>query len=180
MILKLRPLISCLSKKRAAGAKRGMVAISEVSGIDEVEVSCLQGASPKSKPSVGKTGVEFCYYKPPEYNLLQPDQKAELKEFRENKTGNASHGKAKKPCNNNHHRDDSKQKKWIASAVEKQLVKRTETQDENATESAFKSYIYSLVSEAKKPATAVNATSAATIATEKKITLQSILRKAKR
>jgi hypothetical protein len=169
-----------VSKKRAAGNKRGVAAISDISGSEDADISGLQGAGQKSKPSVGRTGVEFRYYKPPEYNMLQPDQKAELKEFWDNKNGNPSQGKAKKPRTNNHNnRDDSKQKQWIASAVEKQLDKRQEHQEEDTTETDLKSYIMSLISETKKPPLAA-ATTAAASATEKKVTLQSILRKAKR
>jgi hypothetical protein len=54
-----------VSKKRAAGAKRGLAAISDVSEVNAVDISSVTHGG-KSKASIGKTGVEFRYYKPPE------------------------------------------------------------------------------------------------------------------
>jgi hypothetical protein len=103
------------------------------------------GNGGKAKASIGKTGVEFRYYKPPEYNQLGADQKAELKEHRDGKKSSRGPNKGKKPRNNT--RDDSKHKKWIASAVEKQLAQKgQEVQDDDTAESEFKSYIMSLIS----------------------------------
>jgi hypothetical protein len=166
-----------VSKKRASGAKRGMASISDITGSDEAGISSVK-ESGSAKPSIGKTGVEFRYYKPPEYNELKPEQKAELKDFRENKRGNGQ-GKAKKPRpNQNREQGDSQQKKWIASAVEKQLAKQQadDAVDEN-TESDFKSYIMSLLSDTKKPS---STSATAATATVNKMTLNSILRKVKR
>ena len=161
-----------VSKKRASGAKRGIGSISEITGSDEADVSSVK-ESGSTKPSIGKTGVEFRYYKPPEYNELKPDQKAELKDFRETKRGKGK-GKPspKKP------RGDSQHKKWIASAVEKQMAKQqADDAVDETTETDFKSYIMSLISDTKKPS---STTATAATATVNKVTLQSILRKAKR
>jgi hypothetical protein len=170
-----------VSKKRAAGSKRGMESISAVSGSDDADISGLHETGPKPKPSKGKTGVEFRYHTPAEYNQLQPDQKTELHDFRENKKGNAGPGKAKKLRQSNTlngRGNTNKQKKWIASAVEKQLAQLQATDAvEDDKEADFKSYIMSLISEAKKPTPPAANASTATV---KKVTLQSILRKVKR
>jgi hypothetical protein len=65
-----------MSKKRAAGAKRGMAAISDASG-GEAEISSFKS---NNKVTSGKSGVEFRFYKSPEYRLLLPEQKKDLKE----------------------------------------------------------------------------------------------------
>jgi hypothetical protein len=167
-----------VSKQRTTGNKRGMASISELPGADEAAISGLK-ESGSTKPSIGKTGVEFRYYKPVEYNELKPEQKAELKDYRENKRGSGQ-GKAKRPRPTQHRdRGESQQKKWIASAVEKQMAKQQadDAVDKN-TESDFKTYIMSLISDTKKPVSStVGTTSTATV---NKVTLQSILRKAKR
>jgi hypothetical protein len=62
-----RLLSDPVSKKRAAGNKRGLASISEVSGADDTtDVSSVTfgGNGGKSKAFIGKTGVEFHYYKP--------------------------------------------------------------------------------------------------------------------
>jgi hypothetical protein len=166
-----------VSKKRAAGTKRGLSAISEVTGEDSADISSVsQGGRPKT--SVGKSGVEFRYYKSPEYNLLSSEQKSELKDYRDNKGG--THGRSPSPRKSrNVSRDDSKQKKWIASAVEKQLAKTQGNQDDDSTETDFKSYIMSLISDSKKANTTTATTASVTIPTPPKVTLNSILRKVK-
>jgi hypothetical protein len=85
-----------ISKKRAAGAKRGLSSISDVTGDDQAVISSVSQGG-RSKTSIGKSGVEFRYYKPPEYDLLSPDQKAALKEHRDNKRGTGRQGSTKKP-----------------------------------------------------------------------------------
>jgi hypothetical protein len=158
-----------VSKKHTTGAKRGLASISDVSEINTAEISSVTHGG-KSKASIGKTGVEFRYYKPPEYNLLRAEQKAELKEHRDGKKSSPGQGKAKKTRFANTW-DDSKQKQWIASAVEKQLAQRgQDVQDADTTEEEFKSYIMSLISSAK-PATPA----AATAQTKPLVTLNSIL-----
>jgi hypothetical protein len=166
-----------VSKKRAAGAKRGLSAISEVTGEDSADISSVSQGG-RSKTSVGKSGVEFRYYKTPEYNLLTADQKSELHDYRDNKRGSSGRQSAtKKP--RSHTREENKQKKWIASAVEKQLAKSQGTQDDDSTETDFKSYIMSLLSESKKPTPATATTASVTTPTPPKVTLNSILRKVK-
>jgi hypothetical protein len=159
-----------------------MESISGVSGYDDADISGVQEAGSKSKASIGKSGVEFRYHTPTEYNQLQPDQKAELKDFRENKKGNAGQGNKKRPRNGNttnNRGDSNKQKKWIASAVEKHLAKRQATDAvEESSEADLKSYIMSLISDTSST-TATPPANASTV-TAKKLTLNSIMRKAQR
>jgi hypothetical protein len=130
-----------VSKKRAAGVKRGMSDISSTTGV-EAEISSFKSSA---KVTSGKSGVEFRFYKSPEYQLLLPDQKKELKEWRDAQklagTHNQGGGSAKKPKNN------SKQhKQWIASAVKAALEKnKADATVDNAAESDFKNYIWSLM-----------------------------------
>ena len=154
-----------VSKKRATGD-------------DNAEISSVSHGGRTSKTSVGKTGVEFRYYKATEYNDLSSEQKGELKSYRDNKSGASGRsGGAKKTRTGS--KDESRHKKWIASAVEKQLAKTRGTQDNDSTETDFKSYIMSLLSESKKPATTTATTASVTTPTTKKVTLNSILRKVK-
>jgi hypothetical protein len=166
-----------VTKKRAAGAKRGLSSISDATG-EEADISSVSQGTGKGKSSIGKSGVEFRYYKPPEYDLLSAEQKSELKEHRDNKRGAGGAGRPAAKKTRGHPRDNSKQKKWIASAVEKQLAKSQDTPDDDSTETDFKSYIMSLISESKKTSTKAT-TASVTITEPPKITLNSILRKVK-
>jgi hypothetical protein len=160
-----------VSKKRANGAKRGMASISDATG-GEAEISSFKSSA---KVTSGKSGVEFRFYKNPEYQLLLPDQKKELKDWRDaqklagtHNTG-TSGGPAKKPKN------DSKQhKQWIASAVKAAIAKtKTDATVDDTVESDFKNYIWSLMASKQPPPKAAVAASVETA----KPTLQSILRK---
>jgi hypothetical protein len=158
-----------VSKKHAAGVKRGMLDISSTTGV-EAEISSFKSSA---KISSGKSGVGFRFYKSPEYQLLLPDKKKELKEWRDAPklagTHNQGGGSAKKPKNN------SKQhKQWIASAVKAAFEKNkaNATVDDTA-ESDFKNYIWSLM--ALKQSSTKTATAASVEIA--KPTLQSILRK---
>jgi hypothetical protein len=166
-----------VSKKRATGAKRGLSAISDVTGEDNADISSVSHGG-RAKTSVGKTGVEFRYYKAAEYNNLSSEQKGELKEYRDNKPGASGRSGSNKKARTSS-KDESKHKKWIASAVEKQLAKTRGTQDDDSTETDFKSYIMSLLSESKKPDTTTATTASVTTPVTKKVTLNSILRKVK-
>jgi hypothetical protein len=158
-----------VSKKRAAGVKRGMSDISSATGV-EAEISSFKSSA---KVTIGKSGVEFRFYKGPEYLQLLPDQKKELKEWRDAQklagTHNTGGGSAKKPKN------DSKQhKQWIASAVKAAIEKnKADATVDDTAESDFKNYIWSLM--ASKQSSPKTATAASVEIA--KPTLQSILRK---
>jgi hypothetical protein len=163
-----------VAKKRNSGAKRGVAAISDATA----DVSSLS-TKPSAKVTKGKTGVEFRFYKGPEYAKLLLTQKDELREWRDAQKLAGTH-KTKRP------RDNAKDhKKWIASAVKAAMKVKAphETDVNETTESDFKNYIWSLM--ATKEAPAAPAVSAASVATTKPaltpaktVTLQSILRKA--
>jgi hypothetical protein len=158
-----------VSKKRAAGAKRGLASISDASG----GTADISSVSTNAKVTHGKSGVEFRFFKNQEYQLLLPDQKKELKEWRDAQklagTHSTNGGPAKKPKN------ESKQhKQWIASAVKAAMAKnKTDANVDETTESDFKNYIWGLMA-SKQPSPKVGIASSVETA---KPTLQSILRK---
>jgi hypothetical protein len=51
-------------------------------GVEILDVTGME-ARTNAKVTSGKTGVEFRFYKAPEYGLLEPEQKKELKEWRD-------------------------------------------------------------------------------------------------
>jgi hypothetical protein len=161
-----------VSKKWVAGSKRGV----EILDTTGMETSTLRT---NAKVTSGKTGVKLCFYKSPKCGLLEPDQKKELKEWRDAQKLACTHnnggggGLAKKP------RTDSKRhKKWIASAAKAAIEKKAnDTTVGNTAELDFKNYIWSLMA-SKQPSTkAAIAASVETPKPAKLVTLQSILRK---
>jgi len=122
-----------VSKKRAAGVKRGMSNISDANGT-EADISSFKSSA---KVTSGKSGVEF------------------QKLAGTHNTG--SGGAAKKPKN------DSKQhKQWIASAVKAAIEKnKVDATVDDTAESDFKNYIWSLM--ASKQSTPKAAISAASV-----------------
>jgi hypothetical protein len=89
-----------VSKNRAAGAKRGLSSILDITGKDNADISSVSQGG-RNKTLIGKSRIEFRYHKPQEYNLLLAAQKSKLKEFRDNKKTNPGRqGSLKKPCNN--------------------------------------------------------------------------------
>ena len=145
--------------------------ISSATGV-EAEISSFKAST--TKVAIGKSGVKFRFYKGPEYQQLLPDQKKELKAWRDAQklagTHNTGGGSAMKPKN------DSKQhKQWIASAVKAAIEKnKADATVDDTAESDFKNYIWSLMaSKQSSPKTAT----AVSVETAKPTTLQSILRK---
>jgi hypothetical protein len=158
-----------VAKKRNAGAKRGVAAISDTTATAEVSsLTTKTGA----KVTKGKTGVEFRFYTHAEYQKITAPQRAELREWRDEQKVAGTHKKTSSPSKKP--KDDTKeQKKWIASAVKAAL--KTDDEDKD-TESNFKNYIWSLMG--TKPTQAPSApASSATAKPAKTVTLQSILRK---
>ena len=71
-------------KRKKSGAKRGSAQISAAHaarGDDKASPGSNNGKG-KFKPNVGKTGVEFRYYKPKEFSKLTKEQKKELTSHR--------------------------------------------------------------------------------------------------
>lgn len=170
-----------VAKKRSAGTKRGVAAISEVTAEEEAQVSASSGSK---KPAIGKTGVEFRFYKPHEYRQLTDEQKTELKEHRESR--NKGDGAKKDGGNKDRKkrtRGSSKeeQKKWIAAAVQEKMEER---KDDAETEADFRRYILSVVS--STPASSDNSTTSSVTTSSGStpktapLSLQSILGRVKR
>jgi hypothetical protein len=166
-----------VAKKRNAGTKRGVATISDTTA----EVSSLSTKS-SAKVTKGKTGVEFRFYKGPEYAKLLSTQKEELKEWRDAQKLAGTHNLATGPKSSKKPRDDGKEhKKWIASAVKASMKEKAPNNAvNNMTELDFKNYIWSLMAMKDPQAPAASAASLATTkpAPAKTDTLQSILRKA--
>lgn len=171
-----------VAKRRTAGAKRDQTQISDVSGeekTESAEVSAVSG----TKPSRGKTGVEFRFYKKKEYDKLTREQKEELREHRSSR-GNGANVSADKKRGGNATAAKPEKKnetKVIAAAVKQQLAAlKQEADDEEKTESAFKNYILSVVQGVsnKRPKVSVNSTQSSEAASTGS-TLNSILKKVK-
>ena len=74
-----------------------------------------------TKPGIGKTGVHLRFHTKSEYSRLTPEQKLELKTWREHNKGKAQHGK---PSPKHDEPTKSSQAKQIAAAVSKEVAKR--------------------------------------------------------
>jgi hypothetical protein len=162
-----------VSKKRTAGAKRGVAEISDTSGIE--------ASSTAGKLAHGQTGVEFRFYERAEYSQLSDDQKAELREHRMNRNNKKSEKGSKAPTGAK--KWDKSMKKLIAAAVNKKYEKKLQDEQSGVEDDAkIRSYIMSLMSsdassdKAKPSAKASASTATATNSTP---TLNSILRRAK-
>jgi hypothetical protein len=162
-----------VSKKRTAGAKRGVAEILDTSGIE--------ASSTAGKLAHGQTGVEFRFYERAEYSQLSDDQKAELREHRMNRNNKKSEKGSKAPTGAK--KWDKSMKKLIAAAVNKKYEKKLQDEQSGVEDDAkIRSYIMSLMSsdassdKAKPSAKASASTATATNSTP---TLNSILRRAK-
>lgn len=81
----LLPYDPVAKKRTTQGTKRGAVAISDTTVDTEVDVSAATGSK---KPAIGKTGVEFRFYKTAEYKQLSKAQQDELREHRQKRDPN--------------------------------------------------------------------------------------------
>ena len=153
-----------VAKKRSSGQKRG-----------SAQISSVMDPSPATtkKPSIGKTGVHFCYYKTGEYRNLSNEQKEELKEWRANNpnTFKAGSKKAKKEVPK---KSKSSMKKQVASLVEAALNKSVKFDDEVNDE---EKYIISMVQVAVTKT--LNQESDQQLQDKPKVSLKSILKHAK-
>jgi hypothetical protein len=163
-----------VAKQQSAGVKCGSADISNTT-------ADIAGFG--AKPGLGKTGVHLRYYKDAEYRKLNKDQQDELREWRKSadysgKKPNKGVGRPQKQARH--------EKGALASAVEKEVSKRLTISVTGApppstislTDDEARAYIMSLLRVAPLPPTVVGATTAST-ALVKRVTLQSILAKAK-
>jgi hypothetical protein len=163
-----------VAKRRSAGVKRGSADISDTT-------ADIAGFG--AKPRLHKTGVHLWYYKDDEYHKLNEDQQDELREWR--KSANYSGKKTK--TTGRPQKQARLDKGALASAVEKEVSKRliisaTEmpppTMTASFSDDEARAYIMSLMKVTIPPPTVVGAATAST-ALMKRVTLQSILAKAK-
>ena len=167
-----------VAKKRAAqGSKRDYGEIADVNAEEQVQVSTADGTN-KKKPAIGKTGVEFRFYKKSEYSKLTDEQKLELRNHRlqrEEKTKTKEESSKTKEKKVRWGSEPRQAKKWVAAAVEQHLAKaKDEAEEAKDIDDEFRRYIASVMSDSKP--------SGKTKPSEKQsppITLQGIIRKAK-
>ena len=109
-----------VAKKRLSGQKRGSAQISSAMDTSNATMK---------KPSIGRTGVPLCYYKPGEYTNLTREQKDELREWRANNPNISKAGfkKAKKELPK---KPKPSMKKQVASLVEAELNKTVRFEDQ--------------------------------------------------
>ena len=111
-----------VAKRRHEGKKRGSAEISDASGAPDDNKPSANVSGVSGKPGRGKTGVELQFYKRDEYRKLTPEQKMELKEYREN-SGKGKGGNANKAKTD----DRQPARKEIAAAVAQELARQEET-----------------------------------------------------
>jgi hypothetical protein len=165
----LLPYDPVAKKRSAAGNKRGAGEISDTVAADVSSFGAKEG--------IGKSGVHLRYHKPEEYETLNADQKDELREWRKS-SKDKSKGRGK---------DKDKKKKVVftkamTAAVEKQMEKKlkaamkaVDEPTDDPTDEQARAYIMSLLKEDKP----IPATAATVTAQLQKVTLKSILHKAK-
>ena len=166
----LLPYDPVAKKRSASHNKRGTAEISDATGI---EISSFA-----AKEGIGSSGVHLRYYKHGEYDTLSQEQKEELREWR--KTSGKSAKKA-----NEKGRDAKRQKKEkdkaMVAAVEKQVEKKLaavlkDAPDDSGTSELSavdaRAYIMSLFTDN-------NSEPASAPSTAPKVTLKSILKRAK-
>jgi hypothetical protein len=130
-----------VSKKRTAGSKRGHADIS----VTFAEGDTAEISSFGSKSGVGKTGVHLRFHKHKEYQQLNPEQKSELKDWREKEVAagrggakSVEKGKAKDKGSEKHINSR------IDAAVAKKLAAHAKAADDKKSdEAAADSYIVS-------------------------------------
>ena len=113
-----------VAKKRKSNSSNKIASISGVGG----------DTGTKVKPSVGKTGLEFRYYKKGEYKRLSEEQRTELREWRANNIT-----LKKKRGDDDDSKDDGRdnKKKWrkeVASVFREELKKHEDSAQKDQEE----------------------------------------------
>ena len=123
----LLPVDPVARKRKEKGNRNGNATISSVGG-----------ATKGVKPSKGKSGVEFRYYKTAEYEKLNDDQKLELREWRKTQPDHHSHSGSKRKIDNDTTKNDSKRNKsWrkeIAAVFKEEQKKLEKTRAEEQSQ----------------------------------------------
>ena len=167
----------CPVARRKQQGKRPIGSISAADGASETNTSASISSTTGIKQGMGKTGVEFRFYKKKEYDQLTKEQKNELREYREKRDNGEDGNKKKKQ------KDDKSQKQMIAAAVKQQLsdMQKSEAANEEV-EQDFASLVQALVAKATSPAATATAASTSastqpTSAANPAITIKSILKR---
>ena len=168
-----------VARKRTITNKRGAAEISALGGASNDK----NGAGFGDKPGIGSTGVHLRWHSPKEFKQLSKKQKRELFEWRKtqesDEPGDSKKGKKRAKA----------QKEAIAAAVEKKVeeklakLKNEEKQQIRSDDDA-RAYIMSLFptdapTENKPPPLPPKPSEVGSTSSVRKVTLQSILRKAK-
>ena len=175
---------NCPVAKRKQQNKRAYGSISATDGDGEGTGNASVSATSGIRSGIGKTGVEFRFYKKKEYDQLSKEQKNELREYRD-KQGETpkKNDTTKQPQNGG-----KKQKQMIAAAVKKEIadLQKAEAAAEKAAEVEVDvaTLVKALVAKATDTASATaSATSAAApapapVSLPPKVTIKSILKRA--
>lgn len=156
-----------VAKKRAAAPKRGIANISEVDGKQEGSTKPTANVSGTMvKPSIGKTGVELRFYDQTKYRKLTKEQWSELYQWREDRKAKSASKKARKDA-------------AVSAVIRKELDKRGVTfkETEQESEPEVEKYIMSLI--AKHIPENSQISSVSTKEKLPKVTINSILKRAK-
>ena len=156
------------SKKRPNKRDHSNISSSDANG-NSAKNTEINISSASVKPSTGKTGVKFRFYKKKEYKELTAEQKPELWKWQQ------SNKKAKSPGEDKE-KTKSKSNTDIASGVAKELERQKEVEKtEMEVEKNFQQYIMSIVANTKNSKTSGNDNSSDV----PKVTINSILKRAK-
>ena len=129
--------------RKGNGSKRGIADISSVATGNPSKNKQLRSG-------IGKTGVEFRFYKTKEYNRLTPEQKEELREYRNELESSGKSRKLDKNAKKGGNASSVAEKKQfvqIAEAVVKRLKEKESAADKTERENAeVRDYILSVMS----------------------------------
>jgi hypothetical protein len=162
-----------VAKRRSAGIKRGAADISDTT-------ADIAGFG--AKPGLGKTGVHLRYHKDTEYRKLNKDQQDELREWRKSADYKPKDKGAGRPS----HKKARHIKGAMAAAIEKEVSKRLTISTVEGpaatvapTDDEARAYIMSLMKVKATPLPAIVGAATGSTQLVKRVTLQSILAKAK-
>lgn len=151
-----------VAKKRTDTSKKGRASLASLDG-SESEVADVSA----KKASIGKTGVHLRYYKQKEYQQLTPEQKTELREWREGKESKKRKGVEKK-------KETKKGKKLTTTNVSSVFDELFEARMQKEKDVTFK-----LPPPPQPPTQPTTQAAAVTATTGSQFTLKSILKNKK-
>ena len=158
-------------RKRVQGNKRSVTEISEVTG-EVIEISSM-------RPGIGKTGVHLRWYKGEEFRKLSKEQRTELVEWRAKTKEKKSKGNTEDGDKRSKTKENKKMREAaISAAVDKRIEEKLKASEKDTQdEEGVKNYIMSVIKQMNDKSTPTPPTISSS--TSSKVTLQSILKKAK-